>query len=64
MITCVETLTKNLNASIAAKKKFLEQAEQIVIFEKAVAEVAIRYQRGGRIYIAGNGGSAADAQHL
>ena len=30
----------------------------------AVETVVDRYQRGGRIYIAGNGGSAADAQHL
>jgi len=29
-----------------------------------VATVVDRYKRGGRIYIAGNGGSAADAQHL
>ena len=29
-----------------------------------VALVVARYQAGGRLYIAGNGGSAADAQHL
>jgi D-sedoheptulose 7-phosphate isomerase len=29
-----------------------------------VQEVINCYQKGGRIYIAGNGGSAADAQHL
>ncbi|MEY3289554.1 MAG: hypothetical protein RLZZ419_1796, partial [Pseudomonadota bacterium] len=33
-------------------------------FSKAVEVVIDRYQQGGRIYIAGNGGSAADAQHL
>ena len=33
-------------------------------FSDAVNEVISRYKFGGRIYIAGNGGSAADAQHL
>lgn len=59
-----EILRKNLAASIAAKQKFLEENEQIAIFEQAVSEVVARYKSGGRIYIAGNGGSAADAQHL
>jgi D-sedoheptulose 7-phosphate isomerase len=36
----------------------------MVVFDNAVQEVVNRYRFGGRIYIAGNGGSAADAQHL
>lgn len=50
--------------SIAAKKQFLGNEEQLDIFSKAVDAVVQRYRDGGRIYIAGNGGSAADAQHL
>jgi D-sedoheptulose 7-phosphate isomerase len=57
-------LRKNLLASIAAKQRFLDSAEQIQSFSKAVDMVVRRYREGGRIYIAGNGGSAADAQHL
>ena len=57
-------LRKNLQASIAAKQRFLDSAEQIQSFAKAVDVVVRRYREGGRIYIAGNGGSAADAQHL
>jgi D-sedoheptulose 7-phosphate isomerase len=57
-------LRKNLLASIAAKQRFLDSAEQIQSFAKAVDVVVRRYREGGRIYIAGNGGSAADAQHL
>lgn len=64
MTSTSEILVSNLNASINAKQKFLAEKEQIAIFEKAVAEVVARYKNGGRIYIAGNGGSAADAQHL
>lgn len=33
-------------------------------FGRAVTLVVASYKRGGRLYIAGNGGSAADAQHL
>jgi len=60
----IAVLKKNLSDSIAAKKQFLGNAEQLDIFSKAVNTVVQRYRDGGRIYIAGNGGSAADAQHL
>lgn len=51
-------------ASIEAKQRFLLMEDQLAIFNKAVNEVVNRYRLGGRLYIAGNGGSAADAQHL
>ena len=57
-------LQNNLRDSIAAKQCFLEQADQLAVFAQAAAETIARYRRGGRLYIAGNGGSAADAQHL
>jgi len=57
-------LIDNLNASINAKNIFIEDKLQGQVFEDATNEVIKRYKLGGRIYIAGNGGSAADAQHL
>jgi len=59
-----EVLRKNLMASIAAKQQLLGDAAQLAEFERATQEVVRRYRLGGRLYIAGNGGSAADAQHL
>ena len=59
-----ELLIKNLNASIDAKKLLIEDIINSQVFEDATNEVINRYQNGGRLYIAGNGGSAADAQHL
>lgn len=59
-----ERLVKNLNTSIAAKQEFLGHATQHGIFQQAVAALVAAYRKGGRLYIAGNGGSAADAQHL
>jgi len=64
VISAVSALEQNLNASIEAKKNFLLKQEQLEIFSQAVQEVVKRYKAGGRLYIAGNGGSAADAQHL
>lgn len=60
----VSLLTSNLEASIQAKQKLLENIGCMSEFSDAVNEVISRYKVGGRLYIAGNGGSAADAQHL
>lgn len=57
-------LKKNLKTSIEAKKIFLQAETQLTEFSRAVACVVKSYKNLGRIYIAGNGGSAADAQHL
>jgi D-sedoheptulose 7-phosphate isomerase len=57
-------LKTNLLDSINAKQAMIGQADQLAVFERAAAEVVARYRNGGRLYIAGNGGSAADAQHL
>ncbi len=59
-----DCLRKNLLSSIDAKHAFLERGEQLERFAAAVDAVVRCYRAGGRLYIAGNGGSAADAQHL
>jgi D-sedoheptulose 7-phosphate isomerase len=51
-------------ASIKAKQALSNDSQLLSIFEQAVAVVIDAYKKGGRLYIAGNGGSAADAQHL
>ena len=47
-----------------AKNQLLADEGCLEQFAKAVEAVINQYKQGGRIYIAGNGGSAADAQHL
>lgn len=59
-----EIVRENLNRSAQAKIKFLDSIESVELFAKAADVVVRAYKNGGRIYIAGNGGSAADAQHL
>lgn len=64
MTTATELLAKNLRESIASKQSFLADADSAARFDQAASVVVARYKNGGRLYIAGNGGSAADAQHL
>jgi len=59
-----EILRKNLEASVQAKRQLLQDAAQLRLFSEATQAVVRKYREGGRIYIAGNGGSAADSQHL
>ncbi|OYV51209.1 MAG: phosphoheptose isomerase, partial [Burkholderiales bacterium 21-58-4] len=60
----VDVLRRNLQASVDAKLQFLEMTAQHAAFDAAMRVVIESYRRGGRLYVAGNGGSAADAQHL
>ena len=60
----IARLKKNIQASISAKQQLIDDEQCLAQFSKAVEVVIECYQKGGRIYIAGNGGSAADAQHL
>ncbi len=64
MTSILEILTNNIVDSIAAKEDLLQRKDQAAIFKDSVQKVIECYQQGGRLYIAGNGGSAADAQHL
>jgi D-sedoheptulose 7-phosphate isomerase len=57
-------LRTNVMASIDAKRQLLEDSTAVARFDAAVEQVVTCYRNGGRLYIAGNGGSAADAQHL
>jgi D-sedoheptulose 7-phosphate isomerase len=57
-------LEKNILAAIEAQKILLANDGLMSIFQQAAEHVVSCYQKGGRLYIAGNGGSAADSQHL
>ncbi len=60
----IKTLKANLAASIEAKQLMMTRESDLEIFGAAVTMLVDKYRNGGRLYIAGNGGSAADAQHL
>lgn len=50
--------------SIAVKQLILQSDALIKTIQSVVAEIVIAFRGGNRIYFCGNGGSAADAQHL
>ncbi len=59
-----ETILREINDSIIVKQKILEDVELLHLVEKVANACIEAYSRGNRVLLAGNGGSAADAQHL
>jgi len=57
-------IRKNIERSIATKQNILENEDLINCFDLAASMVLSAYKNRGRLLIIGNGGSAADAQHL
>lgn len=60
-----EIILQRLDESAAVKKRMVLSSELIKSIDESVKLILDSYrEKGGRIYFAGNGGSAADAQHL
>jgi len=59
-----QVLTKNIDVLIESFNLCLQNVKLLETFDNAVNAIVNCYRNGGRLYIAGNGGSAADAQHL
>ena len=59
-----ELINKVIQASVEVKNKILGDAEILTSIEKAVEEIEKAFKNGNKVLFCGNGGSAADAQHL
>jgi len=53
-----------IRTSIDVKQQVLKNEELIITIEKVVSVVVNAFENGKHVYFCGNGGSAADAQHL
>jgi len=53
-----------INNSIAVKQMILKDEKLLDTIESVVGKIVEGFKSGNRIYFCGNGGSAADAQHL
>jgi D-sedoheptulose 7-phosphate isomerase len=53
-----------ISESVAVKNKVLQDESLLNAVEKIVSLMVDALKKGNRIYFCGNGGSAADAQHL
>lgn len=60
----MEQIKSIIQASIDVKQQLLQNEELLQTIGDAVSVIVDAFQRGNRVYFCGNGGSAADAQHL
>ena len=60
----IDHIKKIISASISVKEKVLLDEEILKTTSLAVHAIVKSFKAGNRVYFAGNGGSAADAQHL
>ena len=59
-----EEVTRLIRASITAKERLLESSDFVSIVARASAIVLASMQTGHKVLLFGNGGSAADSQHI
>lgn len=60
----MEQIKNIIERSIQVKQQIIQNEELIATITKVVHAITSSLENGGRIYFCGNGGSAADAQHL
>jgi len=57
-------IPESINQSIATKQTILSDSDFMARIEQAANMITASLRAGGKIHFCGNGGSAADAQHL
>jgi D-sedoheptulose 7-phosphate isomerase len=57
-------IIKAMQESVRVKNSILEDSTLLETVEKVASEVVKCFRNGGKVLFCGNGGSAADAQHL
>ena len=57
-------INEQIAESVLVKQAIAQSPETILAIQQAAQKCVAVYQRGNKILIAGNGGSAADAQHM
>ncbi len=60
----IEIITNQISSSIAVKQSILHNQALIEVIDQAAKVVTNAYKAGKKTMLAGNGGSAADAQHI
>jgi D-sedoheptulose 7-phosphate isomerase len=58
------TINDLIKASISVKEQIISDGVLAPILEEVIQIITNTFQKGGAVYFCGNGGSAADAQHL
>ncbi|WP_409480056.1 SIS domain-containing protein [Pseudobdellovibrio sp. HCB154] len=64
MISLKDLFKKEANEALQNIQAILDNPKMLESFEQAANMIAQSLKAGGTLYVAGNGGSAADAQHM
>ena len=60
----IKNIKEIVQASIDTKLQLLQNDELLATIEKVVQIITNSFKNGKKLYLCGNGGSAADAQHI
>ena len=60
----ISVIDARLQAHLETLSRIQQDDNLKAVLDKAIDAIVTCFQRGGRVYFCGNGGSAADAQHL
>lgn len=60
----MDNIKNIISASIAVKQQVLEDENLLTAVQQAVDAISSAFKNGNKVLFCGNGGSAADAQHL
>ncbi len=60
----IDLIKKNIEGSISVKQSLLNDEKMLSLIAEIADVISQAFQSGKRVYFCGNGGSAADAQHL
>lgn len=60
----MKRIDKIIEESIDVKQRLLSDPQLLAQIDSAVVAIVEMYRNGGKLYLCGNGGSAADAQHI
>ena len=58
------TIQKSIRESIAVKQSLLDDADFIQKIARTASVMVAAFRADGKVLFCGNGGSAADAQHI
>lgn len=59
-----EQIIKVINESISTKQRLLHDKQLLETIERVTTEIVNCFNHDGKVLLCGNGGSAADAQHI
>ncbi len=59
-----QRIVRSIESSIETKTRMLQGTELLAAIAEVSATLVAVYQRGNKLFLFGNGGSAADAQHI